>query len=246
MKILILLSFLIGCKKKNEVKTNNSQLEQEEIIPATVESNLRLVEVLPNVVEVGVRSDATVMGTGFSEDSQLYIDDQVSPLENVVFQDSGFLEISIPALSKGTHNLRIENPNGESHTLYAAIEAEEGSALADYQELSEKCAEMLVYFSSANFKLDETAQSLLDENISCFTNQFMYAIEGHCDERGTTEYNISLGQKRAEIIQQYLLSKGIVLDRIQTISYGEERPVAAGTGEDSWSKNRRAVIKIND
>ncbi len=64
-------------------------------------------------------------------------------------------------------------------------------------------------------------------------------IEGNCDERGTNEYNLALGERRAESAKNFLLSLGISLDRIETISYGEERPLAAGHNEDSWAQNRR-------
>jgi len=247
MNFLILFYILIGCKKNTGVNNaQDTQKTDDKIVPANVDSNLRLVEIFPNVLEEGVRSEATVMGTGFTAGSQIFIGDRVSPVENIVFQESSVLEITIPALAKGTYNIRIENLDGDSHTLYGAIDVEDANLVDNHAELSERCAEVLIYFSQANFSLDDTAKEKLDENISCFDNRFMYAIEGHCDERGTTEYNISLGQKRAEIVQEYLLSKGVLLDRIETVSYGEERPATQGDGEGSWSKNRRAIIKIND
>jgi len=64
-------------------------------------------------------------------------------------------------------------------------------------------------------------------------------VEGNCDERGTNEYNLALGERRAENAKNFLLSLGISPDRIETISYGEERPLAAGHNEDSWAQNRR-------
>ncbi|NVM24363.1 MAG: peptidoglycan-associated lipoprotein Pal [Desulfobacterales bacterium] len=64
-------------------------------------------------------------------------------------------------------------------------------------------------------------------------------IEGNCDERGTNEYNLALGERRAESAKGFLASLGISPDRIETISYGEERPLAVGQNEDSWSQNRR-------
>jgi len=65
-------------------------------------------------------------------------------------------------------------------------------------------------------------------------------IEGHCDERGTIEYNLALGERRANSTKQYLISLGVVADRISTISYGEERPLDPGHHEEAWGKNRRA------
>ena len=69
-------------------------------------------------------------------------------------------------------------------------------------------------------------------------------IEGHCDERGTNEYNLALGERRANSIKKYLVSLGIPADRISTISYGEERPLDPGHNEEAWGKNRRAHFVI--
>jgi len=69
-------------------------------------------------------------------------------------------------------------------------------------------------------------------------------IEGHCDERGTTEYNVALGERRANSTKRYLLSLGISTDRLSTISYGEEKPVDPGHTEEAWAKNRRAHFVI--
>lgn len=70
------------------------------------------------------------------------------------------------------------------------------------------------------------------------------AIEGHCDERGSIEYNMALGQKRAEAVREYLLTSGVDGARIKTISYGKETPLDAGHTEEAWAKNRRAHMKI--
>ena len=70
-------------------------------------------------------------------------------------------------------------------------------------------------------------------------------IEGHCDERGTREYNLALGERRANAAKSYLVNLGIAASRIQTISYGKERPAVVGSDESAWSQNRRAVTVIN-
>ena len=69
-------------------------------------------------------------------------------------------------------------------------------------------------------------------------------VEGHCDERGSNEYNLSLGENRAQAIRATLVSKGIAADRIQTRSYGEEKPAAIGSGESVWSLNRRGEFSL--
>ena len=70
-------------------------------------------------------------------------------------------------------------------------------------------------------------------------------VEGHCDERGTREYNLALGERRAEAVKRYLVASGISASRVQTISYGKERPAVEGSDEQSWSQNRRGVTVVN-
>jgi peptidoglycan-associated lipoprotein len=74
--------------------------------------------------------------------------------------------------------------------------------------------------------------------------QYKVVVEGHADERGTREYNLALGERRANSVKDYLIALGIDPSRIETISYGKERPVALGHDEESWSKNRRGVSVI--
>ncbi len=74
-------------------------------------------------------------------------------------------------------------------------------------------------------------------------NQARVLVEGHADERGTTEYNVALGQRRAQVIADYLARLGVSSSRVETISYGEERPAVAGAGEDAWAQNRRGEIR---
>lgn len=71
-------------------------------------------------------------------------------------------------------------------------------------------------------------------------------IEGHCDERGTRDYNLALGERRANATKNYLVSLGVDASRLSTISYGKERPVALGSNEEAWAKNRRAVTVTID
>ncbi len=74
--------------------------------------------------------------------------------------------------------------------------------------------------------------------------QYKVVVEGHADERGTREYNLALGERRASSVKDYLIALGIDPSRVETISYGKERPVALGHDEESWAKNRRSVSVI--
>ena len=74
-------------------------------------------------------------------------------------------------------------------------------------------------------------------------NDLNVRVEGHCDERGTREYNLALGEKRAKTVAELLIINGVSSDKIQTVSYGEEKPIVNGSNERSWSQNRRASVK---
>lgn len=99
-----------------------------------------------------------------------------------------------------------------------------------------------VRFDYDAYMLNDEAKSILAKNVEVLKSNPKLAvqIEGHCDERGTVEYNLALGQKRATAVRNYLIAAGISATRIFTISYGKEKPVDPGHDEDAWSKNRRA------
>jgi peptidoglycan-associated lipoprotein len=73
---------------------------------------------------------------------------------------------------------------------------------------------------------------------------YQVTIEGNCDERGTREYNLALGERRATSVRQYLIAQGVPAARIKTISYGKERPDVVGSDEASWARNRRGVTAL--
>lgn len=103
-----------------------------------------------------------------------------------------------------------------------------------------------IYFEFDSAALSSNAQRVLTDKADYLrTNpDLMITIEGHCDERGTEEYNMALGDLRAKSAKQYLLDMGIPADRLNTITYGEERPMAHSRDEASWAKNRRAQFVI--
>ena len=104
-----------------------------------------------------------------------------------------------------------------------------------------------VYFSYDSAALDGNSKGSLFRQ-AAFLNAnptLTVTIEGHCDERGTREYNLALGERRAAAARDYLLAQGVDPARIKVISYGKERPVMAGSNEESWAKNRRAATVLN-
>ena len=103
-----------------------------------------------------------------------------------------------------------------------------------------------VFFGTDSYDLDATAKGTLDAQAAWLVQygQVKITIEGHCDERGTREYNLALGDRRANAAKNYLVSKGVDASRISTISYGKERPAVEGSSEDAWAQNRRAVTVL--
>ena len=104
-----------------------------------------------------------------------------------------------------------------------------------------------VFFETDSTELTPQSRATLDKQAQWLQryNRYSFTIEGHADERGTREYNIALGARRAQTVREYLVSRGIEGSRMRTISYGKERPVAVCNDISCWSQNRRAVTVIN-
>jgi len=103
-----------------------------------------------------------------------------------------------------------------------------------------------VYFAYDSYDLSPTSLATLRENAEVLKAYptFRVAVEGHCDERGTIDYNLALGEKRAASVRDYLASLGVERERVRIITFGEERPVDTGHTEAAWSKNRRAEFLV--
>lgn len=103
-----------------------------------------------------------------------------------------------------------------------------------------------VHFALDQYNVEETDKALLGRQAAWLQRYpaVRVTIEGHADERGTREYNIALGNRRATAAKNYLVALGINPNRVQTISYGKERPAVAGSNEQAWSQNRRAVTVV--
>ncbi len=103
-----------------------------------------------------------------------------------------------------------------------------------------------LFFDFGKYNLKADARGTL-ENQAAWLNKWpavTITVEGHCDERGTREYNLALGERRANSVKDYLMALGVNPSRIKTISYGKERPVALGSNDAAWAQNRRGVTTI--
>ena len=104
-----------------------------------------------------------------------------------------------------------------------------------------------VFFETDSSELTPQARATLDKQAQWlvnYANYTQFTVEGHADERGTREYNIALGARRAQTVRDYLISHGIQANRMRTISYGKERPVAVCNDISCWSQNRRSVTVL--
>ncbi|MDD2582480.1 MAG: peptidoglycan-associated lipoprotein Pal [Desulfuromonadaceae bacterium] len=123
------------------------------------------------------------------------------------------------------------NPSSAS-----TVQAQKATSIAQLQSALNK-----IYFNFDSSDLSESARSTLTKNAVPLTKEptAKIRIEGNCDERGSAEYNLALGERRAKAAQQYLVTLGVKPGRISTISYGKEKPAVQGSDEAAWSKNRR-------
>ena len=103
-----------------------------------------------------------------------------------------------------------------------------------------------INFNYDRYELSEDSRKTLQANAALLKarKEWSVLVEGHCDERGTTEYNLSLGQKRAKAVRDYYVRLGVAESSVGTISYGEEMPLCQETTDDCWLSNRRAETKV--
>lgn len=127
----------------------------------------------------------------------------------------------------------------------AATEAADRQRVAAVARAREALSD-IVYFEYDSDALTQDAQAKLQTKIAILraNPSLRVQVEGHADERGSTEYNLALGQRRAETVRDFISSYGIDAGRVGTLSFGEERPIVEGTQESAWARNRRAEFSI--
>ena len=108
-------------------------------------------------------------------------------------------------------------------------------------------AEDKIYFAFDSSAINDNSAEILNTQVKWLKKheKVNVIVQGYCDERGTREYNLALGARRANSVKQYLASQGIAADRISTISYGKERPAVLGNNEAAWAQNRRAITVVS-
>jgi peptidoglycan-associated lipoprotein len=155
-------------------------------------------------------------------------------------------EAAAAAKKRAEEEAAAASKRAEDEAAAARQRAEADAAQRLLQDQMNAFESEKIYFDYDRADLKPEAQATLEKKARLLESNPSYSvtIEGHCDERGTNEYNLALGERRADAAKKYLGSLGISGDRITTISYGEEKPVAAGHNESSWSQNRRDEFKL--
>jgi outer membrane protein OmpA-like peptidoglycan-associated protein len=201
-----------------------------------VEVQIQVVSMDPSTASANRATVARLYGSGFKAGATVTIGGSAG--EKVQVADANTVAFQVPAMAKGVYDVTVTNPSGESSTLR--------SGLTVKSDLS-ACKFVRVQFDYDSAGLTGETKSTLDGKMACYQEAGgAIKIEGHADERGTTDYNLALGQRRADGVERFLTASGISSSRVNSLSYGEERPLERGVGESVWSKNRRAEIHASE
>lgn len=235
----LLVVFLLGangesngcsCKKQPDVEPVDTDVEEPQ--PVAVE--LQVTSIEPSSHGAGEPFAATIYGAGFQEGARVHLRDLQA--EDVRLEDENTLSLSVPALDEGVYDVVVTNQDGTRATLRRGLEI--------VQDIPD-CSFLRVHFEFDEAGLTEQGKAALDELMPCYTELGSpIRIEGHADARGTVDYNLALGQRRADTVERYLGAQGVATSRMETISYGEERPASEGDDEAAWAENRRVDIHV--
>lgn len=233
--LILALPALIAtdCKKQPVDEGNDGA---DHIGAQDIDVELRVVALSPRYGDENVSFPATLRGSAFATGAVV----QLGAIEpsDVMVLNGNTLTFTVPQLPSGDYDVTVRNPDGGSSTLRSGLTISSAKVA---------CDDATVRFALDASSLDGGATRTLQTNLTCWReSDAPMRIEGHCDERGTTDYNLALGHRRANAVSRWLVSQGVPPSRIDTTSYGEEQPADRSSGEAAWAHNRRAEIKIQD
>ena len=149
--------------------------------------------------------------------------------------------------------LNIDEKKVEATPTPEATPSETPAATANDIQITQDWTEIpalqMVHFAFDAASIDDAGRTALKENVAIIKKlpgTVKVRVEGHCDNRGTVEYNIALGQRRANAVRQYYVTSGIPKNRLETISFGQERPLCTAATEECWAMNRRGATKVRN
>jgi len=227
MSLLGLGLMVSGCaSKKHDLSTIEAQKAQQNVAARqNAESTYQM-------------ADHTVNGAGASASAS----SRQSVLDAMARLKAALASNDTAAIKKAEVELKAV-----LGTLKKEVATEQGSgavATGGADQRVMKPTAKGVYFDFDSASLKDTSNTILNAYVAWLNSQqdVRVTIEGNCDQRGSREYNLALGQQRADRVKQYLVAHGVASNRLDTVSFGEERPVCRGTGESCWAQNRHADI----
>ena len=232
------LLFAAKCKRcggPDETGTVETDTDTDNVQDVSVP--VQVASIVPNEAEPGTPVKAMVYGSGFETGATVSFDNWDGGMVSVV--DANTIRVTVPAVEAGSYDVIVQNPDGKKSTLRSGFTFR-GDVVAE-------CRYLTVYFDTDRAGLTSESKQEIADRLECYQRAAgTFRIEGHADERGTTDYNLALGQRRADSVKRYLAGLGLSPVSIDAVSYGEERPVDKGHSEAAWSKNRRAEIEVRD
>lgn len=225
---------LVGCPggkdKKDKVEEDT---DRRDLNAPTVKLVVGGVD--PSFADPDKELRAEVFGSGFEKGASVIIGSTAG--RDVKLNDDSSLHVTVPALSPGAYDVTVINTNGVKATLRKGLTIREAQAGS--------CSGVTIYFDFDSSSLSAAVREQLEALAGCVRGSGQsIVVEGHCDERGTTEYNLSLGQRRADAVSRYLAGLGVNPGRVRPVSWGEEKPAVDGHDPDAWAANRRAVLVV--
>jgi peptidoglycan-associated lipoprotein len=196
-------------------------------------------DVAPRETTEGIPVTVHLEGYGFAAGSEVQIGGRAARGVDVI--DDRELSFRVDeSLQVGRHDISVTTPAGDRALRRG------GFTVLSPPASAADCSLQTVRFDFNEASLTNGAQQQLDSNAACMESQASLRVQlvGHADERGSTLYNLSLGQRRADSVRQYLVNMGIGSARLATLSYGEERPEQGGRTESAWATNRRVEFLV--
>lgn len=234
-----LLALCVPLVMASKCVGRNVEIDEPDVVVQDVTQSLQVVSIDPAWARAGEPLDATVYGAGFVEGAQVRIGEDIEATR-VTFAGDVRLGVTLPPLEAGRWDVWVLQPNGERSVLRDALQIQE-AVVAEPM-----CASATLAFDFDSAGLTPGTKAELEELADCLSrNAGGVRLEGHCDERGTTEYNVALGQRRADAVEAQLLALGVSPQRMTTVSFGEERPANPGSGERAWAENRRVELRLD-
>ncbi|TNE90325.1 MAG: DUF2125 domain-containing protein [Deltaproteobacteria bacterium] len=232
--ILLLTPALMAANCKRQPEEEPDKVGDGDV--QDVGNELTVVSIDPSVGKADKAFPATLYGSGFVDGATVKVGESTAK-SNVL--DPNTMDLTVPGMAVGTYDLVVTNPNGAKSTLRSALRIE--------AESSVDCSFARLHFGYDQAQLTPESTKTLDTYMPCYSaTTAQIRLEGHADSRGTTDYNLALGTRRAHAVERHLIAGGIPASRLKSTSYGEERPLDRGYTEEAYAKNRRVDVYVGN